>query len=78
MPLGNGGLGVAVWSGDGFTAQLNRADTMPERLSTGHVVIPGLATLTSAKDYAGRLDLFKGEFRELGSEILLSVSAVRC
>jgi len=51
---------------------------MPERLSTGHVVIPGLATLTSAKDYAGRLDLFKGEFRELGSEILLSVSAVRC
>jgi hypothetical protein len=66
MPLGNGRLGVAVWSGDGLTAQLNRADTMPDRLSTGQVVIPGLATLTSAKDYAGRLDLFNGEFREQG------------
>jgi hypothetical protein len=66
MPLGNGRLGVAVWSGDGFTAQLNRADTMPDRLSTGQVVIPGLATLTSAKNYAGRLDLFNGEFREQG------------
>ena len=66
MPLGNGRLGVAVWSVDGFTAQLNRADTMPDRLSTGQVVIPGLTTLTSAKDYAGRLDLFNGEFREQG------------
>lgn len=66
MPLGNGRLGVAVWSADGFTAQLNRADTMPNRLSTGQVVIPELATLTNAKDYAGRLDLFNGEFREQG------------
>lgn len=66
MPLGNGRFGVAVWSDNGFTVQLNRADTMPDRLSTGQVVIPGLATLTSAKDYAGRLDLFNGEFREQG------------
>ena len=66
MPLGNGRLGVAVWSADGFTAQLNRADTMPDRLSTGQVVIPGLAALTTKKDYAGRLDLFNGEFREQG------------
>lgn len=66
MPLGNGRLGVAVWSADGLTAQLNRADTMPDRLSTGQVVIPGIVTLTEAKDYAGRLDLFNGEFREQG------------
>ena len=66
MPLGNGRLGVAVWSADGLTAQLNRADTMPSRLSTGQVVIPGIAALTSAKNYAGRLDLFNGEFREQG------------
>ena len=66
MPLGNGRLGVAVWSADGLTAQLNRADTMPSRLSTGQVVIPGIAALTSAKNYTGRLDLFNGEFREQG------------
>jgi len=66
MPLGNGRLGVAVWSADGFTAQLNRADTLPDRLSPGQVVIPGLAALTGAKDYSGRLDLYHGEFRESG------------
>jgi hypothetical protein len=66
MPLGNGRLGVAVWSADGLTAQLNRADTMPDRLSPGQVVIPGIAALTRAKDYAGRLDLYHGEFREQG------------
>ena len=66
MPLGNGRLGVAVWSADGMTAQLNRADTMPDRLSPGQVVIPGLGALTRAKDYAGRLDLYHGEFRERG------------
>lgn len=66
VPLGNGSLGVAVWSAEGFTAQLNRADTLPDRLSPGQVVIPGLASLTSASDYAGRLDLYNGEFREQG------------
>jgi alpha-L-fucosidase 2 len=66
MPLGNGSLGVAVWSANGFTAQLNRADTLPDRLSPGQVVIPGLSSLTSAEDYAGRLDLYNGEFREQG------------
>src|ERR1700694_6016162 len=62
MPLGNGSLGVAVWSEQGFTAQLNRGDTLPDRLSGGQVVIPGLSSLTGAADYAGRLDLYKGEF----------------
>jgi hypothetical protein len=66
MPIGNGRLGVAVWSADGLTAQLNRNDTLPNRLSPGQVVIPGLAALTGAKDYSGRLDLYRGEFREQG------------
>src|SRR5215469_17719812 len=35
MPLGNGDLGVGVWAADGLTAQLNRADTLPDRLSPG-------------------------------------------
>lgn len=67
MPLGNGSLGVAIWSDNGITAQLNRADTLPDRLSTGEVVIPGLAALTHAKDYAGQLNLYDGEFREQGA-----------
>jgi alpha-L-fucosidase 2 len=66
MPLGNGRLGVAIWSADGLTAQLNRNDTLPDRLSPGQLVIPGVAALTRAEDYAGRLDLFRGEFREQG------------
>ncbi len=66
MPLGNGRLGVALWSADGLTAQLNRADTLPDRLSPGMVVIPGLAALTQAKDYSGQLDLYNGEFQERG------------
>jgi alpha-L-fucosidase 2 len=66
MPLGNGNLGVAVWSADGFTAQLNRADTLPERCSPGQAVLPGLSVLTDAKDYAGRLNLYEGEFQEHG------------
>jgi len=67
MPLGNGRLGVAVWSENGLTAQLNRADTLPYRLSPGEVVIPGLSALTQAKDYSGRLDLYDGEFQESGA-----------
>jgi hypothetical protein len=66
MPLGNGSLGVAVWSAQGLTAQLNRNDTLPDRLSSGQLVIPGLDVLIHAKDYAGRLDLYRGEFRERG------------
>lgn len=66
MPLGNGRLGVALWSADGLTAQLNRNDTLPNRLSPGQVVLPGLAALTQARDYAGRLDLYRGEFQAKG------------
>jgi alpha-L-fucosidase 2 len=66
MPLGNGRLGVAVWSASGMTVQLNRADTMPRRLSPGQVILPGLVRLTGAKDYRGRLDLYNGQFEERG------------
>ena len=67
MPLGNGSLGAAVWAEDGMTVQLNRADTLPKRLSPGELVLPGLAKLTHAADYKGRLDLATGEFVEQGA-----------
>ena len=66
MPLGNGSLGVGLWSANGLTAQLNRADTLPDRLSPGQVTIPGLAALTSAPDYHATLDLYDGTFAESG------------
>lgn len=66
MPLGNGRLGAAVWAEDGLTVQVNRGDTWPARVSPGQVVLPGLARLTTAADYAGRLDLYNGEFVETG------------
>ncbi len=67
MPLGNGRLGVAVWSQDGFTAQLNRGDTFPKRLSPGQIVLPDLLKLAKARDYKGRLNLYTGEFEESGA-----------
>jgi hypothetical protein len=67
MPLGNGRLGLAAWSEGGLTLQLNRADTLPGRLSPGQIVLAGLKRLVEASDYAGRLDLHDGEFRESGA-----------
>jgi hypothetical protein len=66
MPLGNGSLGVAAWAANGFTAQLNRNDTMPDRLSPGQVNIPGLETMTSASDFSGYLDIYNGVLDESG------------
>jgi alpha-L-fucosidase 2 len=66
MPLGNGRLGLAVWAESGYTAQLNRGDTLPWRLSPGQVVVPGLERLTQASDYSGRLDLYDEEFQQRG------------
>jgi alpha-L-fucosidase 2 len=66
MPLGNGRLGLGVWSQECFTAQLNRQDTLPKRLSPGQLVIPALCKLTKAADFTGRLDLYDGEFVERG------------
>jgi hypothetical protein len=73
MPLGNGRLGVAVWSANGLTAQLNRVDSLPDRLSLGQVNLPGLTRLTSAKDYRGRLDLYNGDFVEHGAGLTAAV-----
>ncbi len=73
MPLGNGHLGAAVWSENGLTVQLNRADTMPRRLSPGQVNLPGLAKLTAAKDYSGRLDLYSGAFVEKGGGMTATI-----
>ena len=72
MPLGNGRLGVAVWSAGGFTAQLNRADTLPHRDSPGQLIIPGLAPLASAKDFNGRLDLYNGTLVEHGGGLTVT------
>ncbi len=66
MPLGNGSLGAAVWAEDGMTVQLNRADTLPARLSPGQLVLPGLEKLALAADYKGSLNLAAGEFVEQG------------
>lgn len=66
MPLGNGRLGLGVWAQDGYTAQLNREDTFPKRLSPGQVVLPGLSKLIHAADFGARLDLYNGEFVEHG------------
>ena len=71
MPMGNGRLGIAVWAADGFTAQLNRGDTLPHRNSPGQVVIPGIAALTSAKDFGARLDLYNGTLVEHGGGMTL-------
>ena len=72
MPMGNGRLGIAVWSAEGFTAQLNRVDTFPHRDSPGQVVIPGLRALSSAKDFSGRLDLYNGTLVEHGGGMSLT------
>jgi hypothetical protein len=66
MPLGNGALGVAAWAANGFTAQLNRTDTMPDRKSPGQVNIPGLSVISHASDFTGRLDLTDGVLQESG------------
>lgn len=66
MPLGNGTLGAAAWAANGMTVQLNRSDTLPDRKSPGQVVLPGLAQLTSAADYHGRLDLYDAKYVQSG------------
>jgi len=72
LPLGNGSLGVAAWAAGGFTAQLNRSDTMPNRVSPGQVNIPGLSAMTSASNFVGYLDLYNGVLHESGGGMSLS------
>ncbi|MGW4728483.1 glycosyl hydrolase family 95 catalytic domain-containing protein [Streptomyces shenzhenensis] len=66
-PLGNGTLGASAWAASGFTAQLNRGDTFPALKSPGQVVIPGLAKMSGAADYVGRLSLYDGQFVQSGA-----------
>ena len=66
VALGNGTLGVAAWAANGFTAQLNRSDTFPDRKALGQVVIPGLSTLTGAADFSGYVDLYDAMLIESG------------
>ncbi len=74
MPLGNGRLGAAAWSEDGLTVQLNRGDTLPELLPVARIFIPGLAAMTAAADYSGRLSLYDAEFHEQGAGIHATAS----
>ncbi|MFC4499265.1 MULTISPECIES: hypothetical protein [Streptomyces] len=65
VPLGNGRLGAAAWAANGFTAQLYRDDTFPDRKSPGWVTIPGLSRLAGAADCTSRLDLSDGTRADL-------------
>lgn len=67
VPLGNGTLGAAVWADQGFTAQLNRNDTMPDRKSPGQLVIPGLGRLAAGADYQARLRPYDATFVQSGN-----------
>ncbi|SEL87806.1 RICIN domain-containing protein [Streptacidiphilus jiangxiensis] len=73
MPLGNGTLGAAVWAANGFTAQLNRADTLPSRKSPGWLQIPGLSQITDASDFSGVVDPYDGVLRESGGGMTATV-----
>ncbi|MFD9741040.1 hypothetical protein [Umezawaea sp. NPDC059074] len=73
LPVGNGSLGAAVWAAGGFTAQLNRVDTFPDRKSPGQVTIPGLAKLVNAPDFAAHLDLYDGVLTETGGGLTARV-----
>ena len=73
MALGNGALGMAVWAANGFTAQLNRTDTFPNRKALGQVVIPGLAKLTGAGDFSGHVDLYDATLIESGGGMSATV-----
>ncbi|WP_063766752.1 MULTISPECIES: ricin-type beta-trefoil lectin domain protein [unclassified Streptomyces] len=73
MPLGNGTLGAAVWAADGFTAQLNRSDTFPDRRSPGRVTVPGLKKITEADDFTARLDVYNGVLTESGGGMTATI-----
>jgi hypothetical protein len=73
MPLGNGALGAAVWTAGGFTAQLNRDDTFPDRKSPGQVTIPGLSALTGAANFSAYLDLYNGALIETGGGMTATI-----
>jgi hypothetical protein len=73
MALGNGTLGIAAWAAGGFTAQLNRNDTFPDRKAVAQLTIPGLAPLTTAADFAGHVDLYDAMLEESGGGMTATV-----
>jgi hypothetical protein len=73
MALGNGTLGVAEWAAGGFTAQINRTDTLPDRKAVAQVTIPGLAALTTAADFAGHVDLYDAMLEESGGGMTATI-----
>jgi len=73
MALGNGTLGIAEWAANGFTAQINRADTLPDRKAVAWLTIPGLAPLASAADFAGHVDLYDATLVESGGGMTATV-----
>lgn len=73
LALGNGTFGAAVWAAGGFTAQLNRVDTLPGRKSPGWLTIPGLATLTNAPDFSAYLDVYDGTVHESGGGMTATI-----
>ena len=73
LPLGNGSLGAAVWDANGFTAQLNRDDTFPDRKSPGQVSIPGLSAITGASNFSAHLDLYNGILTETGGGLTAQI-----
>ena len=73
MALGNGTLGIAAWAAGGFTAQINRADTLPDRKAVAQLTLPGLAALTSAADFAGHVDLYDAMLLESGGGMSATV-----
>lgn len=73
MALGNGTLGAAVWAAGGLTAQLNRADTFPDRKAIGQLTIPGLQPLAGAADFSGHVDLYDATLQESGGGMSATV-----
>jgi hypothetical protein len=71
LGLGNGRLGAAFWAAQGLTLQLNRADTLPYRRSSGRVILPDLQALTADRRFRGVLKLEDGVLRETGGGIVL-------
>src|SRR5271163_2800473 len=70
--LGNGRLGIAVWSANGLSIQLNRIDTLPERRSPGQVSFPDLQGMTADRGFRGRVNLYDGLLTETGGGITLT------
>jgi hypothetical protein len=73
MALGNGTLGIAAWAAGGFSAQINRNDTFPDRKAVAQLTIPGLAPLTTAADFAGHVDLYDAMLEESGGGMTATV-----